>query len=74
MVKSALSQLRMVDTPSGPITYTLTRKKVKNLNLRIGQGNEIVLSLPMRCSVGRADDFVREKSGWIMDKSGAKRS
>lgn len=32
-----LSQLRLVDTPAGPITYTLTRKRVKNLNLRVGR-------------------------------------
>ena len=65
MVKG-LSQLRMVDTQNGPITYTLTRKAVKNLNLRVGAGNEICVSVPMRCSVKQADEFVREKSGWIV--------
>ena len=60
-------QPRLVDTPGGPLTYTLTRKAVKNLNLRIGAGGEIMVSIPRRCSVKRADDFVREKSGWIMD-------
>ena len=60
-------QRRLVDTPSGPLTYTLTRKAVKNLNLRIGAGGEIMLSIPRRCSVRQADGFVREKSGWIMD-------
>ena len=35
MVTKGLPQLRMVDTPNGPITYTLTRKSVKNLNLRV---------------------------------------
>ena len=67
MVKQALSQLRLVDTPYGPLTYTLTRKPVKNLNLRIGRGGELMLSLPFRCSVKLADDWVREKSGWITD-------
>jgi len=67
MVRSTLPQLRLVDTPSGPVTYTLTWKRVKNLNLRIGPENEIMVSLPLRCSAKRADDFVREKSGWIMD-------
>ena len=61
-----LSQLRMVDTPNGPLTYTLTRKRVKNLNLRIRSGGEVTVSIPMRCSLGKADDFVREKSGWIL--------
>lgn len=63
----SLSQRRLVDTPSGPLTYTLTRKSVKNLNLRIGAGGEIAVSIPRRCSVHQADSFIREKSGWITD-------
>ena len=63
----SLSQRRLVDTPSGPLTYTLTRKAVKNLNLRIGAGGEISVSIPRRCSVKQADNFIREKSGWIVD-------
>ena len=67
MVSDSLPQLRMVDTPRGPLTYTLSRKRVKNLNLRIGSDNEIAVSIPLRCSVKQADDFIREKSGWIQD-------
>lgn len=67
MVKPGLPQLRLVDTPQGPVTYTLTRKRVKNLNLRVGAGGEISVSVPLRCSVRQADSFVRERLGWIMD-------
>lgn len=67
MVKADMSQIRMVDTIRGPLTYTLTRKRVKNLNLRIGTGGEIMVSLPLRCPVRQADDFIREKSGWILN-------
>lgn len=67
MVKAITPQLRLVDTPWGPITYTLTRKRVKNLNLRIDSGGEIHISVPMRCAVRQADDFIREKSGWIAE-------
>lgn len=67
MVKTDAPQLRLVDTPHGPLTYTLTRKRVKNLNLRVGTGGEIMVSLPLRCPVRQADDFIREKSGWILD-------
>lgn len=67
MVRAEPPQLRLVDTPTGPLTYTLTRKAVKNLNLRIGPEGEIAISLPKRCSVNQADDFIREKSSWIMD-------
>ena len=67
MVSSPMPQLRLVDTSRGPITYTLTRKRVKNLNLRVGAGGEIMVSVPLRCPVKQADDFIREKSGWILD-------
>ena len=67
MVSRSLPQLRLVDTPRGPLTYTLTRKRVKNLNLRVGAGGEIMVSLPLTCSVKQADDFIREKSSWILD-------
>ena len=67
MVNGSQSQPRLVDTPSGPVMYTLTRKQVKNLNLRLGRGNEIMVSIPLRCPVKQADRFVQEKSGWIMD-------
>ena len=67
MVAYGLPQLRVVDTPRGPLTYTLTRKRVKNLNLRVGAGNKIMVSIPLRCPVRQADDFVRERSGWILD-------
>jgi len=67
MVSGTLPQRRLVDTPNGPLTYTLTRKSVKNLNLRIGEGGEVAVSIPRRCPVRQADDFIREKSGWIMD-------
>ena len=66
MVKQPMPQPRLVDTPHGPLTYTLTRERVKNLNLRVGTGG-VALSVPLRCSVRQADDFIREKSGWIMD-------
>ena len=67
MVSRSLPQLRLVDTPRGLLTYTLTRKRVKNLNLRVGAGGEIMVSLPLTCSVKQADDFIREKSSWILD-------
>lgn len=67
MVSRSLPQQRLVDTPRGSLTYTLTRKRVKNLNLRVGAGGEIMVSLPLTCSVKQADDFIREKSGWILD-------
>ena len=41
--RNRMEQLRITDTPAGPISYLLTRKRVKNLNLRVRNGQ--VLSL-----------------------------
>lgn len=59
-------QLRLLDTPNGPIYYILVRKPVKNLNLRISRSGQVTLSVPARLSVQRAEEFLREKSGWIV--------
>ena len=60
-----MGQLRIVDTRHGQITYTLERKRIKNLNLRLNSRGEVVLSVPIRCSAEQADRFVSAKSGWI---------
>ena len=61
-----MEQYRVVDTPQGTLTYLLIKKRVKNLNLRLGRQGEIVLSVPLRCPADQADQFIREKSGWIV--------
>lgn len=66
MVSRSTPQLRLVDTPRGPLTYTLSRKRVKNLNLRVGAGGEITVSVPLRCSAKEADDLIRERIDWIL--------
>lgn len=60
-----MEQLRMIDTPAGTIQYVLVKKRVKNLNLRVGGAGRVTLSVPYGCSDGRADQMVREKCGWI---------
>ena len=61
-----MEQYRMVHTPSGPVTYRLVRKQVKNLILRLERTGEVVLSTPLRCPLEQADAFVVEKSSWII--------
>lgn len=60
-----MEQLRLVDTPFGPVTYALVRKRVKNLNLKVRRDGTVALSVPAWCSDERADRMVREKSGWL---------
>ena len=60
-----MEQYRVVETPEGALSYRLEKKRVKNLNLRLGREGEIVLSVPLRCPAQRADAFIQEKSRWI---------
>ena len=40
---------------AGGVDYTLTRKRVKNLNLRLERSGEVVLTVPLRCPAEQAD-------------------
>lgn len=60
-----MQQMRIVTTPDGDITYTLIKKRIKNLNLRLNEGGEVYLSVPVRCGEEGADEFIRQKSAWI---------
>ena len=60
-----MEQFRLVDTPHGAIPVLLRRRRVKNLNLRVGADGTVALSVPLRYPLDRAEDFLRDKSGWI---------
>lgn len=57
--------LRTVKTAFGNIQYELTRKKVKNLNLRVTPEGAVKASVPYRTSCERADDFVRRNAEFV---------
>lgn len=59
-----MTQLRVVDTEQGQLTYELAAKPIKNWNLRVRAGR-VLLSTPLRVKVGRADEFVRSRAEWI---------
>lgn len=59
-------QLRIVETGHGSVSYLLQRKQVKNLNLHIRRDGTAVLSVPIRCDAGYADEFIRTKAAWII--------
>lgn len=61
-----MERLRTVLTQWGEITYTLTKKRIKNLNLRMDADGAVALSVPLRCSIQAADEFVIQKSEWIV--------
>lgn len=59
-----MEQLRVTDTPLGQVTYILTRKRIKNWNLRVREG-QVLLSAPLPVSERQADEFIRGRADWI---------
>lgn len=59
-----MEQLRVTDTPLGQVSYALTRKRIKNWNLRIREG-QVLLSVPLRVSDQQADAFIRSRAQWV---------
>lgn len=62
------SQRRRVMTPAGEVAYTLTRKSVKNINLRIHPDGQVAVSAGPRVSLVQIDGFVASKGAWIVEK------
>lgn len=60
-----MSELRAVDTPQGRVDYTLTRKRIKNWNLRVRE-KQVLLSTPVWVTRSQADDFIRGRAEWII--------
>lgn len=60
-----MEQLRMVNSAAGVISYTLTRKRVRNWNLRVRE-EQVFLSVPLWVSVGQADAFIQSRAEWIV--------
>ena len=56
---------RTVDTPQGPIAYTLTVKPVKNMNLRLEGDGTVRVSVNRRVPYAAADAFIRSRAAWI---------
>lgn len=56
---------REILTAEGPVAYTLTRKRVKNLNLRIRRDGSVAVSAPARVPLSRIDAFVLSKAPMI---------
>ena len=48
------------------IGYTLTRKSVKNLNLRINREGQVSLSIPRWVSQAQAEQFLQSKAEFIL--------
>lgn len=62
---------KRLETPSGPIEFELTRKKVRNLNLRVRSDGSVAVSAPRRMPEQEIDAFVQAKAGWITKNQAA---
>lgn len=60
------TQHRQVPCENGVISYQLTRKKVKNVNLRIKQDGSVLVSANSRVPVAFIDDFIKRKQQFIL--------
>lgn len=50
---------------AGGISYELTRRRVRNLNLRVRADGTVAVSAPYRVPLGRIDAFVAERADWV---------
>ena len=57
--------VREVDVENCSIRYTLERKDVKNINLRIRADQDVFVSAPKGVPAKEIDEFVREKATYI---------
>jgi Predicted metal-dependent hydrolase len=63
---TAKPQQRQVPCEHGVISYQLTRKRVKNVNLRIKQDGQVLVSANTCVPVAFIDDFIRQKQDFIL--------
>jgi len=59
-------EARTVKYYSNQIDYYLTRKKIKNFNMRLRADNNIFVSAPLKCKLEDIDNFVISKINWIL--------
>ena len=62
-MKEQITQCRS----AGGVRYELTRKRVRNINLRVRADGTVAVSAPARAPVARVDEFVASRAEWIED-------
>ena len=56
------------DERLGVVPVCVTRKRVRNLNLRVRGDGSVVASVPWRTSRARAQEFLDAHAGWIAER------
>lgn len=57
-----------VDAGDTRIPVAVTRKRVRNLNLRVHGDGSVTLSIPVRTSMATAQEFLDRKAAWISQR------
>lgn len=64
-MKTGKPQQKTLWVDGRSIPYELTRKKIKNMNIRISPAGEVRMSVPLWVSESAAEAFLKEKSDWV---------
>lgn len=62
-----MTDFRTLTCNGREIKWVLTRKRVKNLNLRVKPDGFVYVSANSRVTISHIEDFIREKSDFIFD-------
>ena len=57
-----------IDTPHGRIEYTLTRKNMKNIRIRVNGASKVIVSAPRHAPHSRIAQVVRSNAAFIHSK------
>lgn len=60
-----MSEFRKLTVDGREIVWVLSRKKVKNVNMRVKPDGIVYISAPNRVTIGFIEKFIREKSDFI---------
>ena len=61
-----IAHVRTADGWCAPVV--VTRKRVRNLNLRVHADGSVALSIPLRASAATAQDFLNRKADWVRER------
>lgn len=60
-----------MERTAGGITYTLTRRRVRNINLRVRADGSVAASASPRVPAAYVDAFVTARADWVRTRTGA---
>ena len=58
----------MLPQSSGEIRINISRKKMKNVRLKVQPNGEVAISVPYNVSLKWINQYLKEKNGWVKEK------